>query len=1050
MTTPSIKLPSKLHSSEGDHSGGSLKILDEFRETVKRDVSFVDVSALPGIIDALKHNSAIDDRKMLLEHILMFISKLPEGTVSTKLQNLVIELLYNDLPHPPSTYLGQQYAWRTADGSYNNICEPDMGKAGMPYSRSVQQTHPLATRDLPDAGLVFDTLLRREKFVKHPAGLSSMMFSFAALVIHSVFRTSHENVNINETSSYLDLAPLYGCNQEAQNKIRVRDGRGLLYPDTFAEDRLLLLPPAVAVLLLLFSRNHNYIARKLLEINERDTYTDPDHIPADDPQRSAKILAQEEEIFQTARLINCGWFGSAILSDYFSAILGLVRQGSSWSLNPFGEIRQEDHSLFERARGNACSVEFNCLYRWHATTSEHDEQWVEQLTRHLFGNRSPDTISMADLKQAMQKIQAQEPDATHWTFGNMQRQEDGSFKDEELAAILRAATQHPAGAFKARGTPHCMRLHEIMGIEASRRWGLCSLNDFRKFLGLKPYSSFLEWNPDPEVAAAAEKLYGDIGHLELYTGLQAEETKPVVDGAGVCPSYTISRAILADAIALTRGDRFFTADYTPFNMTSWGFADCQRDAKAPGYGSTLGRLLMRALPNHYTANSTYTWFPLMTPEAMQTILTKLGDIDLYNLKLPSPVQNAVEVDEYRDATHVLVSGNFGALYQERAGRVIEGQGFFLASNDPARAQREQRAMLGALAGAPGSVEKIAEFFYRKTREMMVSEAWTGVGRSTKSVDVARDVLKYVPIYWACEVAGIHLNNNDSEDGYTPAKLYTMLTEIYEFLFLDFDSYKYLTLLKTAQRHIDVLLRQIKGPQANSGFSLFSIFSFFAKLFGGGQKSEGDLSARFTSLGYDNDTLANSILAILVGCTVEMSQALVHVVNFYLDEGMTGQVKISTTNARPDGKDQETMQGIAVEALRLDPPFAGVYREALTAQNVNDRSVETGGKVFVNIAKANMDPDVFKDPASVKPNRSPKDRYLAADGSVQCLGFDLSSKIVAEVLRAVFSFPNVRRAPGQSGVLKRFKPDTIKTSSWMYLNHEQLPSPWATSMIIQYD
>lgn len=72
-----------------------------------------------------------------------------------------------------------------------------------------------------------------------------------------MFRTSHENVSINETSSYVDLAPLYGNNQEAQDKIRVRDGRGLLHPDTFAEDRLLLLPPAVCVLLVLFNRNHN-------------------------------------------------------------------------------------------------------------------------------------------------------------------------------------------------------------------------------------------------------------------------------------------------------------------------------------------------------------------------------------------------------------------------------------------------------------------------------------------------------------------------------------------------------------------------------------------------------------------------------------------------------------------------------------------------------------------------------------------------------------------------------------------------------------------------
>ena len=126
------------------------------------------------------------------------------------------------------------------------------------------------------------------------------------------------------------------------------------------------------------------------------------------------------------------------------------------------------------------------------------------------------------------------------------------------------------------------------------------------------YSSFLEWNEDPEIASAAEKLYGSIDKLELYVGLQAEQAKPVIPGAGLCPgkhtlhnaaflllkclaAYTVSRAILADAIALTRGDRFFTSEYTPYNLTAWGYADCQRDADGPGNGSILGRLLLRTL-----------------------------------------------------------------------------------------------------------------------------------------------------------------------------------------------------------------------------------------------------------------------------------------------------------------------------------------------------------------------------------------------------------------------------------------------------------------------
>lgn len=47
----------------------------------------------------------------------------------------------------------------------------------------------------------------------------------------------------------------------------------------------------------------------------------------------------------------------------------------------------------------------------------------------------------------------------------------------------------------------------------------------------------------------------------------AEESKQPGDGAGLCPGYTLSRAILADAVCLTRGDRFLTTDLTREFMT---------------------------------------------------------------------------------------------------------------------------------------------------------------------------------------------------------------------------------------------------------------------------------------------------------------------------------------------------------------------------------------------------------------------------------------------------------------------------------------------------
>jgi hypothetical protein len=57
------------------------------------------------------------------------------------------------------------------------------------------------------------------------------------------------------------------------------------------------------------------------------------------------------------------------------------------------------------------------------------------------------------------------------------------------------------------------------------------------------YKSFLEWNSNPEIAETAEKLYGDIERLELYVGLQAEEAKEIMDGAGLCPGMLSLRGI---------------------------------------------------------------------------------------------------------------------------------------------------------------------------------------------------------------------------------------------------------------------------------------------------------------------------------------------------------------------------------------------------------------------------------------------------------------------------------------------------------------------------
>lgn len=77
-----------------------------------------------------------------------------------------------------------------------------------------------------------------------------------------------------------------------------------------------------------------------MDINESGkykTWTSNDKQKAandDEKPRNKEMEAQDEEIFQRARLVNCGYFMHIILGDYVGAILGLVRDGSSWRLDP--------------------------------------------------------------------------------------------------------------------------------------------------------------------------------------------------------------------------------------------------------------------------------------------------------------------------------------------------------------------------------------------------------------------------------------------------------------------------------------------------------------------------------------------------------------------------------------------------------------------------------------------------------------------------------------------------------------------------------------------
>jgi hypothetical protein len=68
----------------------------------------------------------------------------------------------------------------------------------------------------------------------------------------------------------LSLTIIRCTDQEAQDRVRDKAaGRGLMYPDTFSEERLLFLPPAASALLVILCRNHNVNFAYVYDTNVR-------------------------------------------------------------------------------------------------------------------------------------------------------------------------------------------------------------------------------------------------------------------------------------------------------------------------------------------------------------------------------------------------------------------------------------------------------------------------------------------------------------------------------------------------------------------------------------------------------------------------------------------------------------------------------------------------------------------------------------------------------------------------------------------------------------
>lgn len=417
--------------------------------------------------------------------------------------------------------------------------------------------------------------------------------------------------------------------------------RGKLHPDVFADPRLDLQPPGVISMAFLWCRNHNWIAEQLLTKSKDDARFAV--IPKDDDKEGLERL--DEHLFQTARNINVGTFVTVVLKDYLRMLLGINRANTTWTLPINQEFASTARKDIPKATGNQCSIEFNFIYRWHSAISQEDEQWIERLFKDLekrlgpnwvdqrLGSRLPARIPAFVHKRHEERgASTDSRDRTYFALNpDIKRDpQTQKYPDAVLADFIKRATESTAGAFGGRQVPNVFKDIEIMGIRHARELGVCTLNELRRLCNLRPYRTFEEMNEDKTIASALRDLYGDVENVELYPGLVVEQAKPKQEATGLCAGRTITYAILSDAVALVRGDRFLTTELNPYNLTQWGYDEIQPD-NSWSFGNVLGdKLLNRHLGEKYMPrDSIYTQFMFSTPEETKGNIRKFEMDNVY-------------------------------------------------------------------------------------------------------------------------------------------------------------------------------------------------------------------------------------------------------------------------------------------------------------------------------------------------------------------------------------------------------------------------------------
>ena len=481
-----------------------------------------------------------------------------------------------------------QFDYRSADGMWNDLAHPKMGAAETNFGRNVcpadclpEPKHELRA---PNPRTVSHALLTREKLI--PAtSLNVLAAAWLQFEVHDWF--SHgknekrdpyvfpvepgdpwplENVTIERTrrgdvagvfrsedTHWWDGSQIYGSN--AQQQTLLRDGARLkIQGGTIPADLISHFDfsgqqagfwTGWAVLHTLFALEHNAICEYL--------------------ERREKRVWDEEELFQTARLINVALMAKIHTTEWTPAVIAHRTTQRGMRMNWWGISERLRRSIGRVSSSEMISGIVGSPTDHHGVPYSLTEEFVAVYRMHPlipddFVFRSPvggvphRHMRLTELrtKRAIPILKEIGMPTALYSFG----------------------TSHP-GAITLHNYPQTLqnfdregKLFDLAAVDIfrDRERGVPRYNDFRRAFHRAPVRDFEQLSVNPLWVEEIRAIYGDdIDKVDLMIGLYTEPRPK-----GFAFSDTAFRVFLLMASRRLKSDRFFTECYNEQHYTRSG------------------------------------------------------------------------------------------------------------------------------------------------------------------------------------------------------------------------------------------------------------------------------------------------------------------------------------------------------------------------------------------------------------------------------------------------------------------------------------------------